>query len=162
MRQPSDKNIRLWLTGLRLVAMTSNGLDDEGQAEMKIDCSRSTKTILARLGNADHLIRRLSHNWLITVVVIIKDLHGNYDTRHHLFLAKGQRINDTAEDVQPVLDRIRGEVNEKLIVDWGWIAEILPTKRFDKKQDEQRFFERAEQYLENWIINKHIEQERVA
>jgi len=61
-----------------------------------------------------------------------------------------------------MLDNAKRGVNEKLIVDFGWIAEILPTRRVDQKQDEQKFYDRAEQYLENWIINRHIEQEKAA
>lgn len=161
MRKPSDKVIRSCLTGLRLVSMESNGLKEDGTADVKIDCGPSARVMLSRV-DANRWIVDTPHNWLITVVVIIKDFRGNYDTNHHLFLEKGKRIDDTAEVVQPKLNDAKNGINEKLIVDFGWIAEILPTKRLDQKQDEQKYFDRAEQYLEDWIINRHIEQEKAA
>lgn len=161
MRKPSDKVIRSCLTGLRLVCMESNGLKEDGTAEVKIDCGPSAKVMLSRV-DANRWIVDTPHNWLITVVVIIKDIHGNYDTIHDLVMARGIRIDDTGPDVQPMLDKAKGRVNQRLIVDFGWIAEILPTKRLKQNQDDNKFYDRAEQYLENWIINRHIEQEKAA
>lgn len=161
-RQPKGKHINSLLRGLRLVAMESNGLEEDGTAKLGIDASLFTMRQLARLGNADHLIRKLQHNWLVMVVVVIEDWRGDIDTAHHFFIGKGQRINDLAEDVQPALAKIRDEVNEKYIIDWGWIAEILPNSSQDQKQDDERYLDRAEEYLQLFIKNRHLQQEQAA
>ena len=162
MRQLKGKHLNSLLRGLRLVAMESNGIDEDGMAIMGLDASLATLRILKRLGNADHLIRSLQHHWLIMVAVVIRDIHGNYSAQHDFVLAHGHRINDTAEEVQPLLNRIKTPVNQKLIVDWGWIAEILPASAKDPKWDEEKFKDRAEDYLLKFIENRHIEQESVA
>lgn len=162
MRQLKGKHLNSLLRGLRLVAMESNGIDDDGMEIMGVDASIATLRILKRLGNADHLIRRLQHHWLIMVVVVIRNDRGDYDTQHDFVVAHGHRINDTAEEVQPLLDKIKAPVNQKLIVDWGWIAEILPASAKDPKWDEEKFKDRAEDYLFKFIENRHIEQESVA
>ncbi|WP_346839790.1 hypothetical protein [Microbulbifer sp. SAOS-129_SWC] len=154
--QPKGRHINSLMRGLRLIAMESNGLEDDGTAKLGIDASLPTMRTLASLGNADHLIRRLQHNWLVMVVVIIRDWRGDIDTAHHFFIGKGQRINDLAEDVQPALEKVRGEVNEKFIIDWGWIAEILPNSNQDKKQDQEAYMNRAEEYLQVFIQNRHL------
>ncbi|MFI2810176.1 hypothetical protein [Microbulbifer sp. JSM ZJ756] len=155
-RHPTGKQINRLLRGLRLIAMDSNGLEEDGSPILGIDASVPTMHALGRLGNADHLIRRLQHNWLVMVVVIIQDWRGDIDTAHHFFIGKGQRINDLAPDVQPRLEKIREEVNEKFIIDWGWIAEILPNSNQDRKQDTERYQERAEDYLQLFIQNRHL------
>lgn len=162
MSQIKRKKINAIMRGFRLVAMDSNGIDENGEAIMGLDASPATLRLLKKMGNADHLVRALQHHWLIMVAVIIRDIHGNYNAQHDFVLAHGKRINDTAEEVQPLLDKIKEPVNEKLVIDWGWIAEILPTSAQDAKWCAEKYKNRAEDYLERFIINRHLERGGVA
>ena len=108
----SDKNIQLWLKGLRLVLMESQGSD------IDICFRHSTKALFAN-GRMDpnKLVIDTPHNWLISVLVVIRDIHGNYDgiAEHEIFM--GTKINDTAEKVMPLLESIKDGLNEKMIVE---------------------------------------------
>lgn len=160
-KQPGEKVVRACIKGLRLISMESNGLKEDGTAEILIQPTPSAKALLSHI-DANQWIVNTPHNWLICVVAILRDIHRNYESRQELEVFKGTKIDDTAAKVMPMLDTIKDGLNEKMIVDYGWFAEILPTKRFDPKQDEEKYKAKAEDWIENWIINRHIEQESVA
>lgn len=159
-RMPALKNMQLWLKGTRLVCMESCGLDVNGKAEMLVDATPSSQTLFKKSGvDMNKLITGTPHNWLVTVTAIIKDIHGNYDPVCELEVFKGTKIDDTEPKVTPMLETIKDGINEKMIVDYGWIAEILPTKRYDHKWDLEAYEKKAEEYLINWVINRHIGRE---
>lgn len=153
----SGTEINRRLCGLRLIAMESNGYDAADDFPvMRIGASNTTLRWLAARGDADHVIRKLQHKWLVTVVVVIKDWRGEYDAQTHFFFGWGKRVNDLSEEVQPKLDKIRDGVNAKFIVDWGWFAEILPTTAKDTDEQKERFKVGAEDFLAQMIEERHV------
>lgn len=154
-RQPTRRHINANLSGLRLVALESNGQwEDDGSARMRIAAKQSSLRFLSFMGNADHLIRELSHKWLVSVVVVLVDHRGEeLDVRNENFFLWGKRINDGAEEIQPKLDAIKQKYNQRQLLDWGWVAEILPA---GTKESQQAAIEaRADEWLMDLVEIRH-------
>lgn len=156
-KMATRKEINRRLSGLRLVAMESNGYHEgDDLPRMRIAAKRTTLGFLADRGDADHVIRELQHKWLVTVCVVIKDWRGDIDGQTHHFLGWGKRVNDLSEKVQPALDRVRKDVNEKFIIDWGWFAEILPPDAVNTEEAKAGYEDKAELFLLQMIDERHL------
>ena len=121
-----------WLTGITLEARDSVGTHPNGDNILSITYSNGRPaTECAR--TMQHELLNWQHHWLVTVFCEAETPEGEKYIEETEFEAYGVKLNDLSALVAPELDDITNQVNENHYKDHGWRAQILPSRKHERK-----------------------------